>query len=372
MSAINEYIPSEHEHGVNGEPKKFTIGPPPVDLSIVVPQLRRQATSRRDISPTAKVLFHHLTDQSFLMSVSPARGVVKMSFQKLATEGHMNCSKKTVQRAAVELEKAGLIWTDTRWDGGFEITYWYIRNLADPQREFWSGGNASFGNGARRRGKRPDPVRWSDGKFGDPATRKKSKSPKGQICPDGGDDAKTTERPIKSTVNGQPCPQPTDKNDHGPWSDVTTANGQPCPRSMDISDHGPWSDVTTANGQPCPRPVDKNDHGQGSEVTTSKDTQERLRDQERSSKRLKANRAKAAPGKKPTVDEGVFLELCRKVLGNDEMTRNGGLWRDFYRQSSKKAWAVMHETRTVRKERPESLKTTWAQFAMDLWKNRFA
>src|SRR5207253_1144091 len=86
------YPPKPGESSVAGEE----------DLSFAAPRLRRAARMDRDLTDSAKVLFDHLTDLSFLPSVSPARGVVTMSKRKLAEELHS--SGRSISRRRVELE----------------------------------------------------------------------------------------------------------------------------------------------------------------------------------------------------------------------------------------------------------------------------
>src|SRR5438093_5310188 len=98
----------------------------------------------RDLTDSAKVLFDHLTDLSFLPSVSPARGVVTMSKRKLAEELHS--SVRSISRRRVELEAKRYLWTRIFWRGGLELTNWYIRGLARPQMEMWDDADPSWGS----------------------------------------------------------------------------------------------------------------------------------------------------------------------------------------------------------------------------------
>src|SRR5438552_18858951 len=103
QDAASEYLPGrEKSSDGNGHTKAFDIVPHEEDLSAIAPRLRRAARMDRDLKDGAKVLFDHLTDQSFLYSVSPARGVVTMSKRKLAEELH--ASVRSISRYAVQLE----------------------------------------------------------------------------------------------------------------------------------------------------------------------------------------------------------------------------------------------------------------------------
>src|SRR5438093_12794605 len=107
----------------------------------------------RDLTDSAKVLFDHLTDLSFLPSVSPARGVVTMSKRKLAEE--LNSSVRSISRRRVELETKRYLWTRIFWRGGVELTNWYIPGMAKPQMEIVDDGDrywCSSTSGRRRWG----------------------------------------------------------------------------------------------------------------------------------------------------------------------------------------------------------------------------
>ena len=84
------------------------------------------------------------------------------------------CSKKflsdefdssvdTVTRATRALEASGFLWTQTRWNGAFEITWWFIREWADDRREYADHSGQNFGR--RHRGVQRNTARGERGKF---------------------------------------------------------------------------------------------------------------------------------------------------------------------------------------------------------------
>ncbi len=358
----SEYLGNGNGHANgngNSEHKKaFVLAPAPEDTNAMAPRLRQAARNDPDLSDGAKVLFDHLTDLSFLGSVSPARGVVKISKQKLAGPEHLQRSERTIRRKAVELEKKRYIWTQTKWEGGFEITFWYIRGMANSQSEFWNNGaNPSFGSA--KANKRRFSHRGSNGQF----------------CPAGEPDGNDTGMPEKSGVNGQPCPETSDNSDRGQRSIVSRDNGQSCPLSADNSDRGHGTTSTEDKGQSCPPSTDKTDRLPRSEVSgirSLKSVKQGGVDPKRLGKRAGAAQGKAAPPPltpRQKESENDFLAQCEQTFGAKEMKENGGLWRLMFRQNRAKAQAVLHETRACKSERPHTLKTTWAQFAMDLWQS---
>jgi len=67
-------------------------------------------------------------------------------------------------------------------------------------------------------------------------------------------------------------------------------------------------------------------------------------------------------------DEDDFMLLVLQLVGKPDMSANGGLWRTLFRQNPSKGWRVMNDLRETLKDRPDEIRTTPAQFAMDLWK----
>ena len=333
-SAFSEYVPTEAEQTAAAVETDDTKE----NSNYLAPALRKKARRCKELSDGSKVLFDELTDASFVKGMSKGPGVILLSKSKLARE--LNLSRKTIDRRAKQLEQTGFIWTRTEFVGGYELTTWFIREMASAQTELFYFSNPSFGTSKaqERKERRRQPARNKRGVFIKVEKPSEPPSgPSGQSCPDG-----------ETPANGHVCPDPTVKVDRSPRSDLTVVNGQDCPQPTVKVDRSPRSKVA--------------DIGR---LETVKETDSP------SSKRL-SNRA----GVGPVENENDFLRLCLEVFGDREMRRggpkgdgNGGLWRTLYRSNKAKAKAVLLETRQVKLERPESLKTNWAAYAMDLWKN---
>src|SRR5439155_3732457 len=89
-------------HAASGGAKFSIVPAQDENISSIAPRLRYSATHDPDLSFGAKVLLHHLTDQSFLSSVSSAIGVVTKSALKLGED--LACSERTIRRFRFELE----------------------------------------------------------------------------------------------------------------------------------------------------------------------------------------------------------------------------------------------------------------------------
>lgn len=360
MSASNEYLPDSAE-SVNGSEHKKAFKLTPVEdenLASLAPRLRHAARTSKEISLGAKVLFDHLTDLSFMRSVSPGMGIVTMSKPKLASE--LKTSARSIARWRAELESGRFIWTKVFWKGGFELTNWFIRGMANAQAEFWNqGADPSYGPAKTRT--RRNSARGNHGQF-----------VRAVITP-----PESTEMPAKSHVNGHTRPVTTDTDDHRLRTPVSRVTGQPCPLPTDTGVRSHGTPVSVATGQIRPGPRDTDDPAHGTEVAQLRSL-ETVMEQGEVLKRL-SNRAKAATDERAKAArdlENSFLELCLEVFGGKEMKQggpdgkgNGGLWRILYRQNAQKAFTVVRETRAVKLENPQVLKTNWAAYAMDLWKH---
>lgn len=335
---------SSNGHNGNGNgngdrPKVFGIVPAEEELSSIAPRLRRAARMDRELTDGAKVLFDHLTDDSFLMSVSPARGVVTKSKPKLADE--LNCSVRSITRYEHELSLRRFIWTRTFWRGGFELTNWYIRGMAKAQQEFWQDSDPSWGRS--RSGQR----------------RSIQRGPNGQFCPYGDPRSESTDLLGKSAVDGQPCPSTTDSPDRWPRTAVSLDKGQPCPLSTDSPDREQRTVLTVDQGQPCPWPTDTTDRSQRSAVAGFKESQDVKESLEGTSIKRSTgfDRAKKAFKRKKPTAENRFLDEVEETLdtwrageGESELSGSGAWWRLAFRARPNLMQRVLAEVRVMIKE----------------------
>lgn len=345
--------------------------PEPEKQSSVAPKLRTAARHCATITDAAKVLFDELTDASFLDSVSPARGVVKMSKKVLAQE--LCCSVRTITRACRELEAARFIWTRTVWECGFEISLWYIRGLANPQAELFQRPNASYGSARGRRERRVE--RGAHGRFmkppgSGPATVA-TVAANGQICPLEESTVEPAVLPVLSPDYGQDCPLAGDSRVPGQGTAVSPVKGQPCPLTTVRNDRGRGTAVSVVEGQSRPLAGDKTVRGHGTGMAEKEESPAVRTVGSPSFKRL-GNRAKAAEGNRTNRPKGwqrrdtqEFLKLCGEVMGEKETVKNSGLWVTNLHADPAYAWKVIHETANAKRE--GRIKTTPAKFAMDCW-----
>lgn len=218
--------------------------------NLIAPELRLRATMSREIGDGAKVLFHHLTDESFVYPPAIAPGILKLSQVKLA--GVMGCDKKTVWRRRTELEQAGFVSTEVRWEGGREITLWFIRGMADDAKL------------ARRRvdGANPHMGRVDDGK----SRRFVPRGTSGQFCPPPTEVPESAESPMIPPISGQDCPRPTGTSAPGQRAVLTVDSGHQRPRTAGKNARGQRADLTIDSGQICPLPAGTAARGPGAEL----------------------------------------------------------------------------------------------------------
>ena len=355
----NGHPPNGNGHS-NGENKKFRIvREQDEDITSIAPRLRYQVQTDGELTDGAKVLYCFLSDQSFLRSVSPHKGVVTMSKLKLAE--HLKVSVRSVARHGRELEARRFLWTRIFWKGGFELTNWYLRGLADSQSEMWDDADPSWGR-TRIRGRRSRPV---------------TRGSNGQFCPYGDETPEIADLLEKTVVDGQPCPGATVKIDRCQRTAVTVVNGQPCPVSTDSRDRCQRTAVTVVNGQPCPSSTDRIDRSQRSGLAELEDTPSVKGVEE--SQNLNVQRVNAFRGsnekaaKKIAAVNGFLLEISETMdtwkpgSGKRELANSGAAWRKLFNQDPDKVRRVWADIRAGVKE-GRRFSNNPAAAAMDLYK----
>jgi hypothetical protein len=85
-------------------------------------------------------------------------------------------------------------------------------------------------------------------------------------------------------------------------------------------------------------------------------------------KAFKRLRKSAESGGEEGAGEDAFMLQCRQLLGKGPMEKDGGIWRTLYRQNPGKAQRVIAEVEATVKDRPGTIHSSRAAFAMDLWK----
>ena len=222
----------------NGHEKIFTLNRPELDLNSLAPQLRNKVCCIGALTTGARMLYCYLSDQSFLKSVSQARGTVTMSKEKLGYA--FGVAERTVRRWGRELEAIRVLWTRVYWHGGFELTTWYLRGLADEQQELWKDADPRYGRSRAAR----EHKRVTD------------RGVNGQFCPNTQGTVETTEKPQKSGVNGHECPVTSDNPVRRQRTAVSEGSGQSCPWSPDNPVRGLRTILSVVSGQSCPWPRD--------------------------------------------------------------------------------------------------------------------
>jgi hypothetical protein len=350
----SEYLPSSKENGngnghANGSDKKFGIVPmQDENLASIAPRLRYQVQTDAGVPDGAKVLYCFLSDQSFLNSVSPSRGVVTMSKLKLAE--HLKVSSRTIARNGRALESKRFVWTRIFWRGGFELTNWYLRGLADSQTEMFDNADPSWGR-TRIHGLR---------------SRQTARGSNGQFCPHGGPQPETADLLEKSRVNGQQRPRATVKIDRCQRTVASVVNGQQRPLSTDTSVRGHGTVASVDNGHLRPLTTDNPDRGQRTAVSELEDSPVV---KEHGESPLNVQRAERLSRK---TGENEFLAEVKETMAMHdrnwavaEMAGSGGCYRKYFRENPTKARTVLADTRCAIKE--HRIKKNPGAHFMDLW-----
>lgn len=341
--------------GAGKNTKAFDIVPHEEDCSSIAPRLRKAGRTDANLTHGAKVLFDHLTDESFLYSVSPARGVVKKSAPKLADE--LKCSVRSIARYRVELEARRYIWTRTVWHGGFELIFWHIRGMAKGQAEFWGDADPSWGKSKASRRRRPQ------------------RGPDGQFVSYGEPQENQPVLPQLTVANGQPCPASTDSPVPQQGTALSVVDGQPCPLPTDSTVHQSGPILSVKAGQDCPAPMANSVRGLRTAVSVQEESPTDNRSQDGTSlsvQRVSPLEKSAGRGRKINaenlflLDVGAMMEHWRKGTSKAELANSGGWWRMGFRNDPDLMRRVLAETLSMVKE--AKIKQTPGQAAADLWK----
>jgi len=153
--------------------------------------------------------------------------------------------------------------------------------------------------------------------------------------------------PMKTSAESRNKLRPAAEENFGPEPKKTSAAGRnvaPPPAEADCRHIEPQNRVTVPSESFKRLSTRASGDGEGEPATPALATKLRQRESERE-----------------------FLDAMVPVVGSKELQGNGALWRTFFRQNKPKAWACLHETASMLKEK--RIKTTAAKAMMDLWKN---
>jgi hypothetical protein len=332
------------------------------NILTTVPLLRDKVLRVRTLGTGAKLLFTKLTDLVFLRKLSLAVGVVKIGMPRLAEM--LACSECTIDRYAEELEHDGRIWRKVIYEARSKMTAWYIRELAEPQLEFFDRANQSYGPA---RVKQPAPVRDVNGKFVKPGS-----SP--QICFDGkirANEAAAAELRVSSPQNCRDHPRRIAEMIPAELTVLTPQNSGDHPRrTAGIIP----ADLTGQSPQICPDHNGKTAGMVSAEVRDKEDIHTvNSRNTGYSFKRstgLSASR-KGIPTEKFEM-ENSFMKDVAEVMdawkpghSKNELTGSGAWWRLGYRINRDLAEKVLAEIKVMVKER--KIKFNPGSTAVDLW-----
>lgn len=298
-----------------------------------------------DLTTLSKLLFCRLTDMAFRSEFKRGDGVIECSKKFLAS--YFGCSPDTILRATKLLIKTGFIWTKNRWTGAHEMTWWYIRDWADPKFEHDKHTGSNFGR--RVSGVQRNTLRGQKGKF---AVNPDSQMSQFRAW-------KAAQRKA-STVKAAISP------DHGKESALPGLTSQPG-QDVGIS---PDSTVNSALTAPTNQP---GQDGQMPGLDTLKDDQGEV-DKELPKRSTGLNALKAGGTGKKANPATVFLEcevkrvmdLWRPGHGKVELSGSGVWWRRAFEKDRELIRKVLADTERTIKD--GKIKDTPGAHAVDYWK----
>jgi len=382
----NEYLPNESEHpphssNGNGHGKVFRLAP--VESAAeeardnvirkIAPQIRRDVRNDTRVSPGAAFFFYCLLDDCFWHQVGGhGTGRIYASLKDLADRYHHH--KDTVARWRDELINCEWLYCRDEWP----LTEWRLTPLM-PAPE----------NSPHQRA-----VQMSLGR----AASVDEQSRKLPLSPSNGEKPNVSASPAASSGRAKPQLAARAALSYGSQSRKLRL-GRPklkAGKAGKLRPTGPklQADPAVQPGRPDPQvqadpalscgpspsfdagPLERNGCREKSPGVTSIGELETVH---KAGTRVGAGlvtRAIAATQKETDSRQGTpsignvrdFLTVAEATFGCAEMKRNGGLWVTLFREDRNYLIRCLLETRVVKRETPELLKTTWAAYCMDLWK----
>ena len=368
MNAREEYgfTDNGHSNG-NGAAKIFHLKPATDPDTLAILDARRNVLADERLNRSQKACFCEVLDRALNPSFFDNKGVVTISDPALADI--FSVSARSVYNWKFRIEDCGYWWiTKKKKSNMWPLTTYHLTCLHKPRRDERTDRDGTYGGGGKGRPAfTPDKQRPALGA------------------------RKPGQRSLPLPGSRQPTPESKSDNLQGIAGRTgkelrarpeTDCGSDPKPIAGQTRNELRVRPETDCGSDPKPIAGENRKPLRAGAETDCRliETQNRLRGVE-DSKRL-GKRAGAASGEGKTApmtarqreSENDFLALCHQVFGAKEMDGdgkadkgNGGLWRLCFRQNKTKAWAVLHETFACKKDRPHTLKTTWAKFAMDLW-----
>jgi hypothetical protein len=369
----SEYIPDHNEAASDTAPRVPPLKLTPTGKDPRSPfDLREEVSFCQDgdhpLTPFAKLLFCRLTDMAFKKEFKRGDGVLECSKKFLAEV--FNVTADTMTRAARALEGAGFIWTRTIYNGAFEMTWWFIREWADPKKEFAYMNGKNFGRA--RRGIQRNTLRGERGKFAPNPTSMRSQI-RALLAAHGL--AEPTVKAKISPVQGEESARPALRNQPGAGGILSPATVEKSALPRLINQPGAGVEISPARAEESARPRRKNQPGHGAEMsgltTLKDDKREGEGDFFKRSTVLNAQsagRGPKAPSRENTflLDVAACMDRWQKGAGKKEMLNSGAWWRLAYQANARLAEKVLADTLCQVKE--GAIKKHPGAHAVDLWK----
>jgi hypothetical protein len=330
--------------------------------------LREQCSYCNDakLNPFAKLLFCRLTDMAFKEDFKRGEGVLACSKKFLADA--FEVSAGTITRATRALEKSGFLWTKIRWNGSFEITWWFIRDWADDKNEYDRHSGENFGR--KVQGVQRNTTRNGHGRF---AANPHSMRSKFRVWL-----ASSAQEPtVKAEMNpnhGQESTLTTVKDGSGQGLPLNPVHGQESTLTAPLIEPGKGSQLNPDQTVKSTLTTGGNEPGQTAEMsgldTLKSVTAGSEGDSSKRSTGLNAQGAgretrKASAENLFLLEVGITMDKWKKGHAKVELSGSGAWWRLAFRKDAKLARKVLEDTLAAVKE--SRILATPGAHAVDLW-----
>ena len=333
---------------------------------------RKACLSDEHLNRSARAFFCHLVDAALHPGYFDKKGEVTISDKAISKT--LNVTERTVYDWKCALVERNYVWISKKFvPNMWPRTTYHLSCLHPPPKEEKTDSDGTYGSGEKVRSA-PSDERAAAGREKRNAAlankRAQQKLPlSGGIAVVTGSEGESKNGHLKAiSADSRFKFRPTAEIYFGPQ-----------PKFLSAESRQEFRPTAETNFGPQPKPISahsRNDFQPSAEASCGlKEPQTEIQSPIETSKAVNRLGNRVKGGQNPE-SEREFIAYCQELFrraktseGKPEWDTNAGLWVTCFRQNKRKAWAVMHELKTIKLERPGTIKKTLGAVAMDLWKN---
>jgi hypothetical protein len=342
---------------------------------------RRKCLADEHLNRSARAFFCHLVDAALHPGYFDEKGEVTISDKAIAKT--LNVTERTVYDWKCALVARGYIWISKKFvPNMWPRTTYHLSCLHPPPKEEKTDQDGTYGSGEKVRPAPSDALAAAGREKRNAALANKRAQ---QKLPLSGGLAVVTGSGGKSQNGHLQGISAVSRFKFRPSAEIYFG---PLPQFLSAESRQEFRPTAETNFGSQPKPISAHSRngfrGTAEADCGLKEPQKQIQSQDPLEKEKSnavnrlSNRVKDGKkdGPRNLESEREFAAYCQELFrtaktsdGKPEWEANSGLWIVCFRQNKRKAWAVMHELKTIKTERPHTIKKTLGATAMDLWQN---